>query len=131
MFLLDQSGSIVSTDPFDSRITAANTFLDNLGKNDKVGLSAFSDYGPTIYHNTGADPEKIRQTLEFLGDDEGGGTPLYLSTYNLTTELYKMSNSTNKALISFTDGADTNGGITPDQIIALAKEKTFKFIPLD
>ncbi|MCP9767084.1 VWA domain-containing protein [Lacihabitans sp. LS3-19] len=126
MFLMDQSGSILSTDPYDSRVEAANIFLNNLGPSDVVGLSSFTNSYFTVHHKIGSEISQIRSTLNILANSEGGGTPLYISTFDLTELLSTMTTIENKALIVFTDGGDTNGGKTPDQIIQLAKEKNIQ-----
>lgn len=123
LFLMDQSGSITSTDRYDARIDAANFFLDNLGEGDRVGLASFQGSAYKIHNVIGRDVAGIRSSLEILRNSETGGTPLYYSTKQLVAEFEKMSTSTNKALIVFTDGDDTYGNSTPAQIIELAKQK--------
>jgi hypothetical protein len=123
LFLMDQSGSITSTDRYDARIDAANFFLDNLGPGDRVGLASFQNSSFKSLNVIGRDVAGIRSSLEILRTSETGGTPLYFSTRELVKEFEKMSTSLNKALIVFTDGEDTYGSSTPEQIITLAKEK--------
>lgn len=127
MLLLDQSGSIVSTDPDDARIDACKIFLNSLGGNDNVGLASFtgnySNYFQ-IHQNFSRDIKPMISTLDILSYTEGGGTPLYYSAYGLVDYVDKNAiNKSNKALILFTDGDDTNGGRTPTQIIEYANSK--------
>lgn len=127
MLLLDQSGSITSTDPGDARIDACKIFLNSLGANDNVGLASFTgDYNNyfNIHHNFSRDIQPMVNTLNILSYSEGGGTPLYYSTYGMIDYVEKNAlNKNNKALILFTDGADNYGGRTPSEIISYANGK--------
>ena len=122
MFLMDQSGSIEGNDPYDSRITAANIFLDKVGENDNVGISSFNSGNFKIHVNPGQEIERCRVVLNGFKFSEFGGTPLYFSTYKLIDFLNSSSQSSNKALIVFTDGDDTDGVYSPTQIIENAKD---------
>lgn len=124
MLLLDQSGSITSSDRDDSRIEASKIFLNSIGSGDEVGLASFTsnlsnDF--TVHHNFSRDIAPMLNTLDILAKSEGGGTPLYYSTFQMIDEVKNHAhNGKNKALIVFTDGGDTDGGATPQQIIAKA-----------
>lgn len=122
MFLMDQSGSISGNDPSDSRITAANFFLDNLGAVDRVGLSSFSGSNFRINIPMGRELDAFRNELDILGRTEGGGTPLYFSTYEMINYVAQNAQGNNKALVIFTDGEDTNGRRSPSEIINRANE---------
>lgn len=127
MLLLDQSGSILTTDPYNSRIDAAKTFLENLGTRDDAGLASFTTYVRdwfTIHNDFTRDISPLNNTLDQLSRTVGGGTPLYYSTYNLIDYVEKNArNQNNKALIVFTDGGDTEGYNTPAQIIDKANNQ--------
>ncbi len=119
--LLDQSGSIISTDPYDSRIQAAKVFFDSVGSNDEVLLSAFASngllpYECTYWGNFTSYGSSYFSTLEDLSDQESGGTPLYDSILTMMDYTYNNGMNENKAVVVFTDGADTASSATIDTI---------------
>ncbi len=113
--LLDQTGSIRTTDPLNLRLIAAKLFLDATGllnTLDEIQLSTFQDslhvegeylhsYG-AFTHNTGA----FEVTVETLADKIGGGTPLYDAMYLDADSVSQNGKNSNKALVVFTDGED-------------------------
>jgi hypothetical protein len=113
--LLDQTGSIRTTDPLNLRLLAAKIFLDAtalLNPTDEIQLSTFQDslhvdgewlhsYGP-FTHNTAA----FEDTIETLAAKIGGGTPLYDAMYDETDSVALQGTNANKALVVFTDGED-------------------------
>jgi PKD repeat protein len=130
--LLDQSGSIASTDPQNSRIEAAKVFCKSLGTGDNIFLSAFASSGKIPYNLTiygddfTSNGNDYLGTLETLKNQVGGGTPLYKSTYDMINFTSQEAPNTNKALVVFTDGQDSDGGRTTDDIINLANQKKVK-----
>jgi hypothetical protein len=125
--LLDQSGSISNTDPNDSRIQAAKIFMNALGPGDNVVLSAFAGPGRmlpfelTVY-GTGftTNGPSYFSTLDQLTRQVGGGTPLYRSTRSMIDYTSTNALTPNKAVLVFTDGADTEGGATIADVAARA-----------
>ena len=136
-FLLDQSGSISSTDPTDARIDAAKVFIRNLGSGDEVGLMAFASNGQLQYSPTTAwshggsrfssDRSAFFGTLNWLADREGGGTPLYDASRNAVWHTDTYANNTNQVVIVFTDGEDTSSSASLSSAIQYAKQRN---IPL-
>jgi uncharacterized lipoprotein YajG len=129
MLLLDQSGSILTTDPGDLRIEAGKIFLNSLGNGDQVALSSFtSSYASRVMVHGAftASPQNYSTMLDDLSQSEGGGTPLYLSTYNMIDYTSQNAPGSNKAVIVFTDGDDTSGGRTLQQVIDYANSKNIK-----
>ncbi|WP_169704915.1 VWA domain-containing protein [Runella slithyformis] len=130
--LLDQSGSISGTDPQNHRIEAAKVFCQSLGQGDNVHLSAFASAGKipyelTVYGNGfNSNGSVYLGTLDNLKNQIGGGTPLCKSTYSMIDYVSKNAPNQNKALVVFTDGEDTGGGRTPDDIIKLARQLNIK-----
>jgi len=121
--LLDQSGSITGTDPNNSRLQAAKIFLNALGTGDEVTLSAFAGSGRlipfelTVYGGgfTANGPSYF-PTLDALANQVGGGTPLYRSTLSMVNYTSTNARNTNRAVVVFTDGDDTEGGASISQI---------------
>jgi len=131
--LLDQSGSISSTDPNHSRLQAAKIFLNALGPGETAALSAFASGGAipfelTLYNsgNFSSTGSMFFSALDALASQVSGGTPLYRSIYNMIDHTATRAPTQNKAVIVFTDGDDTGGGVTINQIAARATQTGVK-----
>jgi hypothetical protein len=129
MLLLDQSGSITGTDPTDARLFAAKVFLESLGSGDNVQLAAFASGGslafsPVTVYGSGftSDGRSYFSTVDQLGNLEGGNTPLYQSTYSAMVHTRQNGPNTNRAVVVFTDGNDTDGVRTIADIGALSAQ---------
>jgi hypothetical protein len=127
LMLMDQSGSILSTDPDDNRIEAAKAFCSNLGQGDNVMLWSFAGSTQQKY-GTGftGNGSSLIPYIESLDGQEGGATPLYKSQYAVIDFAAANAPSANKAVMTFTDGEDTEGGYTSQQIINNAVSKNIK-----
>jgi hypothetical protein len=129
MLLLDQSGSILTTDPADLRIEAGKIFLNSLGNGDQAALSSFtSGYANDVevHGKFTSTPQNYLTFLDDLAKSERGGTPLYLSTYEMIDYTRLNAPGSNRAVIVFTDGDDTNGGKTLQQVIDYANTQQIK-----
>ena len=126
LMLMDQSGSIASTDPNNSRLQAAKIFFDALGPGDFVRLAAFAGSGsqlpfqPITLYGPGfiSDGRSYFGTLNSLAGLIGGSTPLYRSTDQMIVHTANNAPTSNKAVVVFTDGDDTEGGTTINDIAA-------------
>lgn len=111
VLLMDQSGSITGTDPGDTRIDAAKIFFNALGPNDEAILAAFASAGSLSSDFVSWGDFGTRydydSTLDSLAGLEGGGTPLFDATVVYTDKVAAEANNTNKAVVVFTDGDDT------------------------
>ena len=127
LMLMDQSGSILTTDPKDYRIEAAKAFCNNLGQGDNVMLWSFAGSTQKKY-GTGftGNGSSLIPDIEGLNGNEGGATPLYKSQYAVTNFAATSAPSANKAIMTFTDGEDTEGGYTSQQVIDNAIAKNVK-----
>ena len=119
--LLDQSGSILQTDPTGARLFSTKAFLSGLGADDTALLAAFAG-GPgaiiptaplTVYapFRGQALASSYFPTLDSLTPLLGGSTPLYSSLDALRQRLSgeaSMPAGLAKAIVIFTDGADTS-----------------------
>ena len=122
--LLDQSGSIATTDPTGARIFSTKEFLKGLGPNDRALLAAFAGnpgavistapltlYAP--FRDQAAASTAYFSTLDTLATQVGGNTPLYASIDSLRQQMSDPSAAAAapaglaKAIVVFTDGADT------------------------
>jgi len=133
--LIDQSGSIRNTDPNGSRIQASKIYLNALGAGDEVILSAFSSgfdsqipQSPlTIFGTTFTSVgNSFFDEADALAFQEGGGTPLFNSILSMMNFTAANGNNTNKAVVAFTDGEDTSGGTTIDDITSAASSTGVK-----
>ncbi len=121
MMLMDQSGSISSTDPQDLRVEAGKIFMDYIGAEDLVALSTFSGYNAyefSLRSRFTRDKEGVKRSLDSLVNRVGGGTPLYEATTLATNYTVQYGPTANKAVIVFTDGqasGDLDGCITNAQ----------------
>ena len=133
VFLMDQSGSIVDSDPNDARLDAVKSFLNNLGVGDEVGMLAFATSGKiaefpvTSYTDRNgdrftSDPRGFDSVLELLGDQEDGGTPLYDAICFAVDYVVDYAANSNKAIVVFTDGEDTVSGATFDEAVQCAND---------
>jgi hypothetical protein len=123
--MLDQSGSIYDSDPTGARLYSAKAFLDGLGMNDRVLLSAFADgaalipdtpltvYPPFRDAGTVSSAPSYFSTLDSLATLVGGGTPLYAALDSLGEQVIADSSlpaGIAKSVVIFTDGDDTTCG---------------------
>ena len=123
--MLDQSGSIATSDPTGARLYSAKAFIDGIGADDRVLLSAFAngaalipDMPLTLYPpfrdsaTVSSDPSYF-STLDSLPALVGGSTPLYealdLMREQLATDA-SLPDGIAKSLVIFTDGDDTGCG---------------------
>ena len=119
--LLDQSGSIVQSDPTGARLFSTKAFLGGLGVGDHALLAAFAGnpgamiptspltvYGP---FRDQASASSYFPTLDALAAQVGGNTPLYASLDSVRQQLAADATlpvGIAKAVVVFTDGADTS-----------------------
>jgi hypothetical protein len=117
--LLDQSGSISNTDPFNLRIEAAKIFCGALGGSDYALISSFkSSYADNIVIHTeySQDTSVLNRELNSLLYRESGGTPLYNAAYSMVGYTNENAPGNNKAIILFTDGNNTTSGVSLEQL---------------
>lgn len=123
--MLDQSNSIAGSDPTGARLYSAKAFLDGLGVDDRVLLSAFASAGAlipdeplTVYppfrdQGTISAAPSYYATLDSLATLVGGGTPLYQSFDLLVDQVINDATlpvGIAKSVVIFTDGDDTECG---------------------
>ena len=123
--MLDQSGSIATSDPTGARLYSAKAFIDGIATEDRVLLSAFAngaalipDIPVTLYPpfrdsaTVSADPSYF-STLDSLPALVGGSTPLYAALDLMREQLVtdaSLPDGIAKSLVIFTDGDDTDCG---------------------
>ena len=124
--MLDQSGSIALTDPNGARLYSAKAFLEKLGANDQILLSAFAGNPGakipvptlTVYQSfkDSASAPSYFPDLDSLAKLVGGNTPLYSALDLLRQEVVNASLPAEiaRSLVIFTDGDDTECGSGSD-----------------
>ncbi|MFD1771880.1 vWA domain-containing protein [Sphingobacterium suaedae] len=120
LMLLDQSGSITSTDPDNYRLDAAKIFCRNLGQNSNAALWSFagSTYHDLVKFTT--DTALLIPKIEGLRGQEGGSTPLYTSQYEAIRYTALEGKRPIKSVLTFTDGEDTEYGRSAQEVIDFA-----------
>jgi len=138
MMVLDRSGSMASNDPQNITLTAAESFARNLGAGDTMSLMAFPEdqsanrpYQCTVY-GTGFDAVSNGwiASIKTLAD-ANGGTPLYdCALQSLNYTLSKTPGQSNRAVLLFTDGDDTESISTVDDVIAKSIATSIPIFPI-
>ena len=122
--LLDQSGSVTSTDPSNSRISGAKQLYESASATDQLGLGYFpGSSGQFSYYMPifGLDRSSMFGALDFLADRESGDTPLYDAAIGSLQLMTGAAATGRKALVIFSDG-DANGGTrTKAEALAAAR----------
>lgn len=124
--LFDQSGSITGNDPNDARIEAGTSFANLVGSGDEGSITAFSQGGSyfqspyEVLTSFTTDKDVLTAAIENLQGKTGGYTPLYKSVFDMIPYTKNNGANENRAIIAFTDGEDTEGGVTTNAIIQAA-----------
>jgi len=118
--LLDQSGSILDTDPTDARIFATKVFLDKVAPAaafpDVAALAAFAadasepaliPIRPVTNFGSSMDGRTFFDELDLLANQESGDTPLYEALDTMIAYTRATATTAGKAVVLFTDGKDT------------------------
>ena len=147
--LLDQSGSIMQSDPTGARLFSTKAFLTGLGSADRALLAAFAGGTGALIPTvplTLYSPFREREsassyfpTLDGLATLVGGDTPLYQSLDTMRQQVVGASAlpaGLAKAVVVFTDGADTRCGsadacrITREKSIQAAKQDQLRIFTI-
>lgn len=126
--LFDQSGSINTTDSKNARIDAGVSFASILDNGDEAAIAAFASGGfytnpYELLQDFTTSSDQLVPVIEGLQGKADGGTPLYQSIYDLVTYTNDNGDNDNRAIIAFTDGDDTDQGVTIPQLVSYAQNK--------
>jgi hypothetical protein len=118
--LIDQSGSVATSDRLNARLYSAKTMISNLAPGDQVVMGAFADgIGARLPQqpltSLGTVVDKAAAPLFFarldqLGGQSGGQTPLHASLDAMRTQIVGDATLTPgqpRAIVVFTDGVDS------------------------
>lgn len=125
--VMDQSGSIASTDPDDARLSGAKEFLQSLNPADEAALISFASGGSCSPHDitkwgTGftTDHASFFSAIDDFATCEDGGTPLYDACLSSIDLVRAEGGNAAKALVVFSDGQDTASAHSAGEVIASA-----------
>lgn len=129
--LIDQSGSMVDNDPDELRLDAAKLFLSRLGENDQATAGFFP--ANTLFGSpvrifgdfTGRGNRYVDEINDLYGE-AGGNTPLYIAAYETIEYTDDRTSSNNRAVVVFTDGEDTEGDRSLQEVINYAQATGIK-----
>ena len=142
VLLMDQSGTVSSTDPNDARLAAAAAFTDSLSSGDEVALLAFASDGRlpfspvTSYRDSDGNDftkntDELDGQLQSLANLEGGGRPLYdaiIIAANFSVNSATAGNR--RVVLVFTDGRDTASTSSMEEVIDFAIEYGVEIHPV-
>ncbi len=128
--VMDQSGSISSTDPSDVRVPAAKEFLSSLTSSDESGMVSFASGNSCVEYDVASwnigglsfisDHTSWFGSLDSLIGCEGGGTPLFDAVYGAIDLINSAGTKEAKAAVVFTDGEDSGSSTTESTMSAHA-----------
>ncbi len=130
--LLDQSGSIKSTDPNDARIDGGIAFINAMGGEDEIALAYFEGPGSgasAVLSDFSQKKKDLRNDIETLSDAEGGDTPLYRAIVETLDYVDQNASNNNKAVVVFTDGQASSSSYF-NTAINSAQEKGISIYPV-
>jgi hypothetical protein len=125
--LIDQSSSVLKTDPSDTRLQAAKAFLQALGQGDEAMVGYFPtgnlspDMGtfPGLFFVTDGAP--YYPLIDGLSGNTFNGTPLFDATIQAVQVTQAEGTNPNKAVVIFTDAEQSDQfSTTLDQAVAAA-----------
>lgn len=142
-FLLDQTGSMKTNDPYDLRIEAVKQLFAHLTQGSEIQLIAFANNNPDTGHTIKIPSEFEPYTngfsntideakLDTLKDLEGGATFLYDSLAEALDSTYNYQGAnTNRAVIILTDGTDdASKSHTFESVVAKAQNYKLPIIAI-
>ncbi|MEO0898965.1 MAG: vWA domain-containing protein [Bacteroidota bacterium] len=129
--LFDQSGSIQTTDPLNARVEGGKVFVESMNSGDEACLAKFAgsrfNLQSDLLSGFTNDGETLIPFIENLAGNEGGGTPLYQGIEGLIDYVStNASNTSNKVVITFSDGGDTEGGVSIANLIQKAQREDIR-----
>lgn len=114
--LVDQSGSMSSSDPSDARLSAAKQFAQRMQVGDETALFTFGGSLTRETDFTSSDAE-ISAAVEGLGAPSRGSTAIYDSGAEACAFVASHAKQSNQAVVILTDGQDNASSRIPGDLI--------------
>lgn len=104
LLIIDQSGSMLDTDPYEYRIASAGLLVDILGHEDQLGLLTFSSEVNVLHDiaSVGENRQSFHTSLSNIGDADGNTD--YLLALQKARELLLAKASKRCSIVFLTDG---------------------------
>ena len=120
---IDQSGSMLESDPNDERVNQSQTFIDNLHAESEAAVHEFhgATGGVSLVVDWSSDKTALKDGLDTLRTGEGGTTPLYDAMIATVNAAASRTTLNLRAAIVLTDGLDNTSAATPADVIDLAR----------
>ena len=119
LLVVDVSGSMADENRLERAKEGLRTFLREVGKQDRLGLTIFSDQINPIFKVGQAERAKLGSTVENLIAD--GGTAVYDATAQAIDDVRALGDKERiNAVVVLTDGEDTDSGLSAEDAVRRA-----------
>ena len=120
---IDQSGSMLESDPNDQRVNQSQAFISHLHAESEASVYRFSGDagGVSLVVDWTGDKDALNAGLDTLRTGEGGATPLYDAMITTVNAAASRTTLNLRAAIVLTDGLDNTSTYTPTDVIDLAR----------
>lgn len=105
ILVIDDSGSMVSNDRYNQRLTVAQNLIDNLPQNSKVGVVKFTSYTTKLTSSLTSDKETAKSYLTTSYFRSSGGTSMYTAINSSFSMFEASDDNILKMMIVLSDGA--------------------------
>lgn len=105
ILVIDDSGSMVSNDRYNQRLTVAQNLIDNLPENSKVGVVKFTSYTTKLTSSLTSDKETAKSYLTTSYFRSSGGTSMYTAINSSFSMFEASDDNILKMMIVLSDGA--------------------------
>ena len=128
--LIDQSGSVMSSDSLNLRVEAGKNLVAVAGSDDEISVSVFSGAYPspsmTLIQDYTTNDDSLNTALNSIIGKTGNSTPLFQSLYENVTYVINNAKYDNKAIIILTDEGASDQSAQVDSLLCLARFNTVK-----
>lgn len=105
ILVIDDSGSMVSNDRYNQRLTVAQNLIDNLPENSKVGVVKFTSSTTKLTTSLTSDKETAKSYLTTSYFRSSGGTSMYTAINSSFSMFEATDDNILKMMIVLSDGA--------------------------
>lgn len=105
ILVIDDSGSMVSNDRYNQRLTVAQNLIDNLPENSKVGVVKFTSSTSKLTTSLTSDKETAKSYLTTRYFRSSGGTSMYTAINSSFSMFETSDDNILKMMVVLSDGA--------------------------